>query len=141
VLSINLDGTFLGCKYAFPLLRKQAARSSTCRRFWLSQRQTNAYNALQGGRRAAHQIGRAQRARLPAARCAATPFARLSSMALMVDEIASGTRNPQAVHQRLMNDIPLGRLGQPGEVASLSFICCRMRPRLSPARIFQSMAG
>src|SRR5665811_1736283 len=23
VLSINLDGTFLGCKYAFPLLRKQ----------------------------------------------------------------------------------------------------------------------
>ena len=37
----------------------------------------------------------------------------------MVDEIAHGTRNPQAVHQKLSNDIPLGRLGQPAEVADL----------------------
>jgi len=35
----------------------------------------------------------------------------------MVDEIAQGTRNPQVVQQRLMNDIPLGRLGKPAEVA------------------------
>jgi NAD(P)-dependent dehydrogenase (short-subunit alcohol dehydrogenase family) len=37
----------------------------------------------------------------------------------MVDEIAQGTRNPQAVHQKLISDIPLGRLGQPAEVAEL----------------------
>ena len=37
----------------------------------------------------------------------------------MVDEIANGTRNPQAVRQKLALDIPLGRLGQPGEVADL----------------------
>jgi NAD(P)-dependent dehydrogenase (short-subunit alcohol dehydrogenase family) len=37
----------------------------------------------------------------------------------MVDEIAHGTRNPQAVRQKLALDIPLGRLGQPGEVADL----------------------
>ena len=37
----------------------------------------------------------------------------------MVDEIAGGTKNPDAVKQKLAFDIPLGRLGQPEEVASL----------------------
>jgi NAD(P)-dependent dehydrogenase (short-subunit alcohol dehydrogenase family) len=37
----------------------------------------------------------------------------------MVDSIAQSTRNPQAVQQKLMNDIPLGRLGRPDEVADL----------------------
>jgi len=37
----------------------------------------------------------------------------------MVDGIAGGTRNPQAVRQKLALDIPLGRLGQPEEVAAL----------------------
>ena len=37
----------------------------------------------------------------------------------MVDDIAGGTKNPQAVQQRLTNDIPIGRLGQPDEVAKL----------------------
>ena len=37
----------------------------------------------------------------------------------MVNGIAEGTKNPQAVQQRLMNDIPVGRLGQPDEVAKL----------------------
>jgi Dehydrogenases with different specificities (related to short-chain alcohol dehydrogenases) len=35
----------------------------------------------------------------------------------MVEQIAQATRNPQAVRQKLMNDIPLGRLGKPAEVA------------------------
>jgi acetoacetyl-CoA reductase len=30
-----------------------------------------------------------------------------------------GKRDPQAVHQKLANDIPLQRLGEPDEVASL----------------------
>jgi NAD(P)-dependent dehydrogenase (short-subunit alcohol dehydrogenase family) len=37
----------------------------------------------------------------------------------MVDEIAHGTKNPQAVHQRLMNEIPLARMGKAAEVADL----------------------
>jgi len=36
----------------------------------------------------------------------------------MVDEIAGGTKNPDAVKQKLALDIPLGRLGAPEEVAS-----------------------
>jgi 3(or 17)beta-hydroxysteroid dehydrogenase len=37
----------------------------------------------------------------------------------MVEDIAQGTRNPEAVRQKLAFDIPLGRLGQPEEVAGL----------------------
>jgi NAD(P)-dependent dehydrogenase (short-subunit alcohol dehydrogenase family) len=37
----------------------------------------------------------------------------------MVDGIAGTTRNPDAVRQKLSLDIPLGRLGQPEEVAAL----------------------
>ena len=37
----------------------------------------------------------------------------------MVNDIAGGTKNPEAVYQRLMIDIPLGRFGQPAEVAEL----------------------
>jgi NAD(P)-dependent dehydrogenase (short-subunit alcohol dehydrogenase family) len=37
----------------------------------------------------------------------------------MVDGIAENTKNPQAVQQRLIADIPVGRLGQPDEVAKL----------------------
>lgn len=38
----------------------------------------------------------------------------------MVDGIAEGTRDPATVKQRLSQDIPLGRLGAPEEVAMLS---------------------
>jgi hypothetical protein len=37
----------------------------------------------------------------------------------MVDEIASGARDPKAARERFPDDIPLARLGKPEEVASL----------------------
>jgi NAD(P)-dependent dehydrogenase (short-subunit alcohol dehydrogenase family) len=37
----------------------------------------------------------------------------------MVDEIASGTKDPGMVKNTLALDIPLGRLGEPKEVAAL----------------------
>ena len=37
----------------------------------------------------------------------------------MVDDIAQGARDPDAVQQKLTRDIPLGRLGKPAEVADL----------------------
>jgi NAD(P)-dependent dehydrogenase (short-subunit alcohol dehydrogenase family) len=36
----------------------------------------------------------------------------------MVESIAQGSRRPEAVRQKLKNDIPLGRLGKPEEVAA-----------------------
>jgi NAD(P)-dependent dehydrogenase (short-subunit alcohol dehydrogenase family) len=32
ILSVNLDGTFLGCKHAFDLLKRKGGRSSIFRR-------------------------------------------------------------------------------------------------------------
>jgi NAD(P)-dependent dehydrogenase (short-subunit alcohol dehydrogenase family) len=120
VLSINLDGTFLGCKYAFPLLRKQGGAIVNLSSVLglVGSANLTAYNASKGGVALLTKSVALNGARYkPPVRCNAVCPAFVDGP--MVDEIASGTRNPQAVHQRLTNDIPLGRLGQPEEVASL----------------------
>jgi 3(or 17)beta-hydroxysteroid dehydrogenase len=102
VLSVNLDGAFLGCKYAFPLLSKQGGAivnlSSVLGLLTKSV-------ALHGARYK------------PPVRCNAICPAFVEGP--MVAGIADGTRNPDAVRQKLALDIPLGRLGQPEEVAGL----------------------
>jgi NAD(P)-dependent dehydrogenase (short-subunit alcohol dehydrogenase family) len=120
VLSINLDGTFLGCKYAFPLLRKQGGSIVNLSSVLALVGSSNltAYNASKGGVSLLTKSVALNGARYkPPVRCNAVCPAFLEGP--MVDEIASGTRNPQAVHQRLANDIPLQRLGKPSEVAEL----------------------
>jgi NAD(P)-dependent dehydrogenase (short-subunit alcohol dehydrogenase family) len=37
----------------------------------------------------------------------------------MVDSIVHGARDPESARTRLPRDIPLGRLGQPAEIAKL----------------------
>jgi len=37
----------------------------------------------------------------------------------MVDAIANTTKQPDVVQKRLANDIPLGRMGKPAEIAAL----------------------
>ena len=52
VLSVNLDGTFLGCKYAFPLLRKKGGSIVNLSSVSGPGRQASistAYNASKGG--------------------------------------------------------------------------------------------
>ncbi len=62
VLSVNLDGAFLGCKYSFPLLRKKGGSivnlSSVS---GLVGGQSRRLQCLQGRAVAAHQIRRAHR--------------------------------------------------------------------------------
>jgi 3(or 17)beta-hydroxysteroid dehydrogenase len=120
VLAVNLDGTFLGCKYAFPLLRKQGGSIVNLSSVLglIGSPNLTAYNASKGGVSLLTKSCALNGARYkPPVRCNAVCPAFVEGA--MVDEIASGTRNPQAVHQKLTNDIPLGRLGQPGEVAGL----------------------
>ena len=120
VLSVNLDGTFLGCKYAFPLLRKQGGSIVNLSSVLglIGSPNLTAYNASKGGVSLLTKSVALNGARYkPPVRCNAVCPAFVEGA--MVDEIASGTRNPQAVHQKLSNDIPLGRLGQPAEVAGL----------------------
>jgi NAD(P)-dependent dehydrogenase (short-subunit alcohol dehydrogenase family) len=120
VLSINLDGTFLGCKYAFPLLRKQGGSIVNLSSVLglVGSSNLTAYNASKGGVSLLTKSVALNGARYkPPVRCNAVCPAFVEGA--MVDDIAGGTRNPQVVHQKLMNDIPLGRLGQPAEVADL----------------------
>jgi 3(or 17)beta-hydroxysteroid dehydrogenase len=120
VLAVNLDGTFLGCKYAFPLLRKQGGSIVNLSSVLglVGSPNLTAYNASKGGVSLLTKSVALNGARYkPPVRCNAVCPAFVEGA--MVDEIAQGTRNSQAVQQKLMNDIPLGRLGQAAEVADL----------------------
>jgi 3(or 17)beta-hydroxysteroid dehydrogenase len=120
VLAINLDGTFLGCKYAFPLLAKQGGAIVNLSSVLglIGGPNLTAYNASKGGVSLLTKSVALHGARLkPPVRCNAVCPAFVDGP--MVDGIADGTRNPDAVRQKLALDIPLGRLGQPEEVADL----------------------
>jgi NAD(P)-dependent dehydrogenase (short-subunit alcohol dehydrogenase family) len=118
VLSINLDGTFLGCKYAFPLLRKQGGAIVNLSSVLglIGGPNLAAYGASKGGVSLLTKSVALHGARYtPPVRCNAVCPAFIEGP--MVDGIASGTRDPAVVKNKLALDIPLGRLGKPEEVA------------------------
>ena len=120
VLSVNLDGTFLGCKYAFPLLRKKGGAIVNLSSVLglIGSANLPAYSASKGGVSLLTKSVALHGARYkPSVRCNALCPAFIEGP--MVDGIAEGTRDPATVKQRLSNDIPLGRLGAPEEVAKL----------------------
>jgi NAD(P)-dependent dehydrogenase (short-subunit alcohol dehydrogenase family) len=120
VLSVNLDGAFLGCKYAFPLLRKQGGSIVNLSSVsgLVGGHNLAAYNASKGGLSLLTKSIALHGARFkPPVRCNAVCPAFLEGP--MVDAVAQGTKNPDAVKHKLAADIPLGRLGQPTEVADL----------------------
>jgi 3(or 17)beta-hydroxysteroid dehydrogenase len=120
VLAINLDGTFLGCKYAFPLLRKQGGSIVNLSSVLglVGSSNLTAYNASKGGVSMLTKSVALNGARYkPPVRCNAVCPAFVEGA--MVDAIAQGTKNPQAIHHRLTNEIPLARMGKADEVADL----------------------
>ncbi len=120
VLSINLDGTFLGCKYAFALLRKQGGAIVNLSSVLglVGGPNLAAYTASKGGVSLLTKSVALYGARFkPPVRCNAVCPAFVEGP--MVDEIASGTKDPGTVKNKLALDIPLGRLGAPEEVAAL----------------------
>lgn len=120
VMAINLDGTYLGCHYAFPLLRKKGGAIVNLSSVLglIGGPNLAAYSASKGGVSLLTKSVALNGARYrPSVRCNAVCPAFIGGP--MVDGIAEGTRNPDAVRHKLANDIPLGRLGQPEEVASL----------------------
>jgi 3(or 17)beta-hydroxysteroid dehydrogenase len=121
VLSVNLDGSFLGCKYSFQLLRKNGGAIVNLSSVLglIGSANLTAYNASKGGVSLLTKSVALHGARYkPPVRCNAVCPAFVEGP--MVDEIADGTRDPKAVKQQLAFDIPLGRLGRPEEVANLS---------------------
>ncbi len=120
VLAVNLDGTFLGCKFAFPLLRKQGGSIVNLSSVLglIGGPNLTAYTASKGGVSLLTKSVALYGARYkPPVRCNAVCPAFVEGP--MVEEIASGTRDPNSVKNKLALDIPLGRLGEPEEVAAL----------------------
>jgi 3(or 17)beta-hydroxysteroid dehydrogenase len=120
VLSINLDGTFLGCKHAFPLLRKQGGSIVNLASVLalIGGHNLTAYSASKGGVSLLSKSVALYGARFkPPVRCNAVCPAFVEGS--MVDAIANTTKQPDVVQKRLANDIPLGRMGKPAEIAAL----------------------
>jgi NAD(P)-dependent dehydrogenase (short-subunit alcohol dehydrogenase family) len=120
VLAINLDGTFLGCKYGLPLLRQKGGSIVNLSSVLglVGSADLAAYNASKGGVSMLTKSVALHGARLkPPVRCNAVCPAFVEGS--MVDEIAQGARDAEVAKKNFAAAIPLGRLGQPAEVAGL----------------------
>jgi NAD(P)-dependent dehydrogenase (short-subunit alcohol dehydrogenase family) len=120
VLAVNLDGAFLGCKYALPLLRKKGGSIVNLSSVsgLVGGHNLAAYNASKGGLSLLTKSVALYGARLtPPVRCNAVCPAFVEGP--MVEAIAQSARDPQAARQKLPREIPLGRLAKPAEIADL----------------------
>lgn len=120
VLGVNLDGAFLGCKYSFPLLRKQGGSIVNLSSVsgLVGGHNLAAYNASKGGLSLLTKSVALDGARhKPPVRCNAICPAFVEGP--MVEAIAQAARDPEKVRQKLLLDIPLQRLGEAEEVAGL----------------------
>ena len=120
VLSVNLDGAFLGSKYSFPLLRKNGGSIVNLSSVsgLVGGHNLAAYNASKGGLSLLSKSIALSGARCkPPVRCNAVCPAFLEGP--MVETIVASARDPQTARAKLPRDIPLGRLGKAAEVADL----------------------
>ena len=120
VLAINLDGTFLGCKHALPLLKRSGGAIVNLSSIsgMVGGHNLAAYNASKGGVRLLTKSVALHGARLkPPVRCNSIHPAFLEGP--MVEDILAQTGRPDVARGQLARDIPLGRLGEQAEVAEL----------------------
>lgn len=120
VLAVNLDGTFLGCKHALPLLKRSGGAIVNLSSISgiVGGHNLAAYNASKGGVRLLTKSVALHGARLkPPVRCNSIHPAFLEGP--MVEDILAQTGRPDVARGQLARDIPLGRLGEPAEVAEL----------------------
>jgi NAD(P)-dependent dehydrogenase (short-subunit alcohol dehydrogenase family) len=120
VLAVNLDGTFLGCKYALPLLQRGGGSIVNMSSILgiVGAHNLAAYNASKGGVRLLTKSVALHGARLkPPVRCNSVHPAFLEGP--MVDDILARIGRPDIARVQLLRSIPLGRLGEPWEVAEL----------------------
>ena len=120
IMAVNLDGTFLGCKHALPLLKRGGGSivnlSSVAG--LVGGHNFAAYNASKGGVRLLTKSVALHGARLePKVRCNSVHPAFLEGP--MVDMILTQTEFPDGARARITRDIPLGRFGTPAEVADM----------------------
>ncbi len=120
VHAVNLDGTFLGCKYGMKLMKRTggAIVNLSSVSGLVGGHNLAAYNASKGGVRLLSKSVALYGARLdPKVRCNSVHPAFIEGP--MVDGIADITGHPDGARARMARDIPLGRLGTPAEVADM----------------------
>jgi NAD(P)-dependent dehydrogenase (short-subunit alcohol dehydrogenase family) len=120
IMSVNLDGTFLGCKHGLSLLKVHGGAIVNLSSIagLIGGHNFAAYNASKGGVRLLTKSVALHGARLnPQVRCNSVHPAFLEGP--MVDAMLESTNFPDAARARITRDIPLGRLGTPAEVADM----------------------
>jgi NAD(P)-dependent dehydrogenase (short-subunit alcohol dehydrogenase family) len=120
VISVNLDGTFLGCKHMLPLLKRGGGSIVNVSSISgiVGGHNLAAYNASKGGVRLLTKSVALHGARLdPPVRCNSVHPAFLEGP--MVERFLKQVRHAQEARKIMERTIPLGRLGTPEEVADL----------------------
>jgi NAD(P)-dependent dehydrogenase (short-subunit alcohol dehydrogenase family) len=121
VMAINLDGTFLGCKYALPLLKSAGGSIVNISSVsgLVGGHNLAAYNASKGGVRLLTKSVALHGARLkPPVRCNSVHPAFIEGP--MAEGMIAQFRDPARAREKLAASVPLGRFGTPAEVAELA---------------------
>ena len=121
VMAINLDGTFLGCKYALPLLKSGGGSIVNISSVsgLVGGHNLAAYNASKGGVRLLTKSVALHCARLkPPVRCNSVHPAFIEGP--MAEGMIAQFRDPPRAREKLAASVPLGRFGTPAEVAELA---------------------
>ena len=119
-MAVNADGVFLGCKYAMALLAKSKAPSIvniSSASGIVGGANLAAYNASKGAvRLLTKSVALSGARKRPAVRCNSVHPAFIEGD--MVDRMVKGRPDPAKAMAKLQAQIPIGRLGQPHEVAN-----------------------
>lgn len=120
VQAVNVDGVFLGCKHAMPLLAASAAPSIvnlSSVSGLVGGANLAAYNASKGAvRLLTKSVALSGARKRPPVRCNSVHPAFVAGD--MTDAIAAGTRDPARARERMIAEIPLGRMAEADEVAA-----------------------
>jgi 3(or 17)beta-hydroxysteroid dehydrogenase len=119
-MAINVDGTFLGCKYAMGLMKKTGGSIVNISSVsgLIGGHNLAAYNASKGAVRLLSKSVALHGARLnPPVRCNSVHPTFLDGP--MTDALIRPAANPAEMKAKMTRDIPLRRFGKPSEVADM----------------------
>ena len=120
VMGINLDGVFLGCKHAMPLLKKAGGSIVNLSSVsgLVGGYNLAAYNASKGGVRLLSKSVALHGARLkPPVRCNSVHPTFIEGP--MTDVLLKSVPKPEETRARMERAIPMNRFGKPSEVADM----------------------
>jgi 3(or 17)beta-hydroxysteroid dehydrogenase len=120
-MAVNVDGTFLGCKYAMPLLRQRGGSIVNLSSISgiVAGHNLAAYNASKGAVRLLSKSVALYGARLkPQVRSNSVHPSFVESD--MVDTMLRSVPDAGKAREKMTRDIPLGRFADPKEIAALT---------------------